>query len=509
MNKRIFILLIFFIHIHWLALSQEWRTIRTNGVFLYKSNDTFGDYFAYRIDSVIPNGNDTILKSFPVIKKNNYDCYSPFKSSWIGKMIIIRPDGENIFINYKNDSIRIKALANIGDSWVMCDQGNVVATVTGIKDTVILGLSDSVKTITLNSTILQINGKKITLSKHYGLIRLPDFYDIPDNLYATDYASEYVYINYNLVGMSNPEAGIQNLTLRDAYTYTIGDEFHRYILNKDDWLLSNPYHESESWSIYNILDTLHSNSPDTIKYLMKRCAKHRYYYQNSDNDSSSQTFTAFNDTIIVSQVLNSADEDDFNRLPNEPYYFDHESGFSANHLTIHESGIIGKMTPYVDITLWNTSDTCWRYPTVDACTGSNKYYKGIYGADFLCHYNYYLSQSTLVYYKKGTQTWGTPYDCATILSTGFNEQFALNKFSIIPNPASDYFAIKIERNYTGSMNFELFNIYGTKLKEEQISNTTTTVSCGELSDGIYLYRIYNKSQVLSSGKIMVVKGVRN
>jgi hypothetical protein len=505
MNKRIVILLVFVVQLNGLALSQEWRTIRTNGVFIYKNNNAFGDYFAYRIDSVIPNGNDTILKSFPVIKKNYYDCYSPFNSSWIGKMIIIRPDGENIFINHKNDSIRINTLANIGDSWDMCDQGNVVATVTGIKDTVILGLNDSVKTITLNSTILQINGKKITLSKHYGLIRLPDFYDIPDNLYATDYASEYVYINYNLVGMSNPESGIQNLTLRDVYTYNIGDEFHRYFLNKDDWLLSNPYHENESWAIYNVLDTLHSSTTDTIKYLMKRCAKQRYYYQNSDNDSSSQTFTSFNDTIIVSLVLNNAEESDFNCLPNEPYYFDHESGFSTNHFTIHESGIIGKMTPYIDITLEDINDTCWRYPTVDACTGPNLYYKGIYGADFLCLYYNYLSQSTLVYYKKGTQAWGAPYDCATILSTGFNEQFALNKFSITPNPATDYFNISIDRYFSESMNFELFNIYGTKIKEEKISNASTAVSCSELSGGIYLFRIYNKSQILSSGKIMVLK----
>lgn len=506
MNKRIFMLLVLIVHLNGLVLSQEWRAIRTNGVYMYSTIHDFSeDYFAYRIDSVIPNGNDTILKSFPVIKKNYHDCYSPFYSSWIGKMVIIRPNGETIFINHKNDSIRIKTLANTGASWNMCDQGNVVATVTEIKDTLVLGLVDSIKTITLTSTIPQINGKKMTLSQHYGLIRLPDFYDLPDNLYVSEYTSVYMYVNYTLVGMSNPEAGIQDLTMREAYTYNIGDEFHRYSLYKEDGLVSNPYHENESWSIFQVLDTLPATINDTIKYLMKRCAKHRYYYSNSDNDSSSQTFTMFNDTVTVSLIINNTDETEFNHLSYEPFYLDHESGYSANHLTVHESGIVGKMTPYIDITLSSVNDTCWRYPIVDACTGPDIFYKGIYGADFYCFFYNYVSQNTLVYFKKGTQTWGTPYDCGTILSSEFNEQFALNKFSITPNPASDYFTINIDRYLKGTMNFELFNIYGTKIKKEEISNPTTTVSCGELSDGIYLYRIYDKSQVLSSGKLMVVK----
>lgn len=163
------------------------------------------------------------------------------------------------------------------------------------------------------------------------------------------------------------------------------------------------------------------------------------------------------------------------------------------------------MTPYIDVTLSSVNDTCWRYPIVDACTGPNIYYKGICGADFHCFFYNYVTQNTLVYFKKGTQTWGTPYDCGTILSSEFNEQFALNKFSITPNPATGYFTINIDHYLRGSMNFELFNIYGTKIKEEEISSSTTTVSCSELSGGIYLYRIYDKSQVLSSGKLMVVK----
>lgn len=298
MGKRIFMLLVLVVHLNGLVLSQEWRAISTNGVFMYSTiHDYSEDYFAYRVDSVIPNGNDTILKSFPVIKKNYYDCYSPFFSSWIGRMVIIRPNGENIFINYKSDSIRIKTLANTGESWNMCVQGNVVATVTETKDTLILGLADSVKTITLTSTITQINGKKMTLSQHYGLVRLPDFHDLPDNPYISEYTYGYIYLDYTLVGMSNPEAGIQDLTMRDVYTYNIGDEFHWYSLNKVDWLITNPYHEYESWSIYYVLDTLHATTSDTIKYLMKRCEKQRYYYHDSDNDSSSQTFTLFSRSL--------------------------------------------------------------------------------------------------------------------------------------------------------------------------------------------------------------------
>ncbi len=474
------------------AFSQKWRTLKPSGYFIYTENLS-NNYQAYRIDSIIKSGNDTIYKSFPVIKHTDNNCYSPYDGSWVGKKVLLCQNGDNIFFNYQNDSIRIKTLANTGDSWSMCDNGNITATLLTIKDTTFLGINDSIKVISLASTIPTLSGKKIILSKHYGLLYLPDFYDFPDNIYT--YGN---IMFYNLVGMSNPQLGMQNLTLKEVYKYNIGDEYHRHTLNKTDWAYP-PYQEEESWSIYSVIDTLPSASADTLKYLFKRCQKIRYYY-SVFNDTSYQTITTHNDTIEIKQALNNSEGFCFNKLPNEPCY--NSNQISSYQQTVHPSGITGKIAPNEDNTLYNISP-CWNYLIVDACVTHNINYKGIFGVDYNCSfYNAYMN-SSLVYYKKGNQSWGSPYDCGTILSVEFDKQFALNVLTITPNPATTHFTILIDRYVPIKMSFELYNILGTKVSQQNLTDSKTEINCCSLARGIYLYRIQATSGIVASGKLIL------
>jgi|GEM_PF-1840604 len=474
-----------------LCQAQDWRTLRTNGVYMF-SDDVFNEYHAYRVDSAWASGSDSIFMSFPVIQQLDYDCYSPTEGSWTGRMTVVKPDGDDVFINYRYDSIIIRTTAGVGDSWLMCDSGNVTATVIAIKDTNLLGLNDSVKVISLSSSLSYINGTKLLLSKHYGLIKMPELFNFPDDPWG------YQHLTYSLKGMSNPQVGVQNLSRRETYTYDIGDEFHRYHYDESGgWSMA--YRENESWAIYRVLEKVTTASPDTLMYRFERCMKQHNYY--SDTDTLSDLFTLFHDTLLITHVLNNTDALNFDQLPGEPAYNNYNQLYEHT-MNLHTSGKRGKSYPDTDETYWLVNPLCWSPPIVDACVGRTYYYDGIYGPDYYCAYWVYIINTQLVYYKKGSETWGTPYDCGTILSDDFNEEVTARMVTVSPNPATDHIEIAL-KNLNAALSFELYNLTGNVVKSFLITEPTTTISCSDLNAGLYLYRISGTSGFIASGKLAV------
>lgn len=141
-----------------------------------------------RIDSIEP-GRDSIVFPFSNIQFIDYNCASPYGASWIGEMVVVRAIGEHLFQNKYGDTITIYTRHPLNMPWRIYQDDEVVinAQITQHDTSSFLGLVDSVKTIGFqvydkfeNQISHSLNNKTILISKHYGVVRVLNFYQFPD-----------------------------------------------------------------------------------------------------------------------------------------------------------------------------------------------------------------------------------------------------------------------------------------------------------------------------------------
>jgi hypothetical protein len=96
--------------------AQNYQTVNSGRTQFYGSPGIITN--SIRIDSAFYNG-DSVLYSFKnILNDKTGGTYNIDKSSWIGKKIIKKKDGTNIFFNCNDDSVRIETTARKGDQWL-------------------------------------------------------------------------------------------------------------------------------------------------------------------------------------------------------------------------------------------------------------------------------------------------------------------------------------------------------------------------------------------------------
>jgi hypothetical protein len=110
----------------------------------------------------------------------------------------------------------------------------------------------------------------------------------------------------------------------------------------------------------------------------------------------------------------------------------------------------------------------------------------------------------LVYFKKGTETWGNAVgtECSPILATpspSANEQTV----KIIPNPMKNKATIVIDGIKQGDDNtFILYTLVGQEIMSMQLTNTSTVLERNNLPAGMYIWVLKGKNQKVT-GKLMM------
>ena len=224
-----------------LIKAQHCQTIFSNRIVTFIGSYDYAEFV--RIDSVQQVDNDSVFYPNSNIREMDEQCYLPYGPSWIGSPIIIQQDGFNCFINKVGDTIRIKTNATINESWIAYEKTDylkIIGRITGHNRQSFLGLTDSVKTIGFtvynenNQHINHLlNNKTLLLSKNYGLIKTLNFSLFPD-MESEDFTWYLTLEEMNLIGLSNPLLGVQNLTWFDVYDFQPGDEIHVYYENGCD-----------------------------------------------------------------------------------------------------------------------------------------------------------------------------------------------------------------------------------------------------------------------------------
>lgn len=475
--------------------AQNWQNICSPGVTLY--GDPTNNLSSFRLDlkEVVPgNSTDSVFKSYPALRKFSASqvCYDTAFGSVLGEKVYKKANGTFIFFNHLGDSVFLITDAVLFQSWRMISLPNsdyLLATVSEIKDDSVCGLPDQVKVITIqaknaaNQNIYHIfNNKQIVLSKHYGLTHVFDLV-----LFPTDTVPRI------LIGKSTPQIGLQDFSIQDTYNYNVGDEFHTHY----DWSCSLGLEDTKTINI--ILSKNVSPTGDTIIYSTKRCILAFYapppYYSTSHD--------TINDTIILHKNLFylSFDKQPSEFSPKPSYFCDLYQKFSNSF-----NARLNKRF-YLDLVQHNSSSNCWvyniNYPFYEYSDGlgQTRYFNQyLYHTEIPPQWVTVTQDWQMVYFRKGTETWGTPLapTCEALVGVIENPDSIIPKINISPNPIKSQAEINVTGiNLGKSIEIILFDCFGREVYRKVSDSNPYIFDREGLPNGFYIIKVIGNSNKLT------------
>ena len=477
MKKLLFPLLFFWVNI---LVAQNYQNICSPGTTYY--NDNSGNLKAFRRDSVVLMGNnDTMFISYNAIRDTGGTCRDTSNGSILGRKILKKHNGWFCFFNRYQDSISLNTQATLNQTWKFCDlpSGSYIqAQVTSIITDSVLDTTDLVKVITFqaknsgNNNIQHVlNGRTIKLSQHYGLSRMPEVYYIPGDTNL-----------YTLAGKTFPNMGLQDMTWQQVYNFDVGDIFHYY----GHWwtTLGASYIR---YTLETILGKTVYGNIDSISYEIEKCVRWDANYPPYHTNSFDTVTTVYN--------LIQMDSDQPLRLPGEFVSIQEPPNYYAMINPENARLIKGIIT---GTNIYNTETNCYTFTfeslyTDDGYTfrlGNTSYYW-----QYL-DYGLFTYSESLVYYKKGSETWGTPVaaDCFVLTGTENKVVSPEPSIEVFPNPAETEARILLHNfNPDNNLLYSLYNYSGMKVYEGKASSNPFILKRDGRTSGLYILIISDMS----------------
>lgn len=477
-SKAFFVLFIlYFLFITGLS-AQDYQTVLPDIITYF--NDPSGRINCIRIDSV-KNEDNIVLYPFPNILSSGEECVNPNGDSWPGQKVIIR-EGESFFFNKFSDTIKVETGGEIDDSWLAFyieDSLTISARVSAHDTITFLGITDSVKTIEfsvydkdMNEVETALNSMSVLISKNHGFVRTLNFSLFPflesNSIYETYYLSEYV-----LVGLSEPEVGIQNITWFEVFDFQPGDELH--VVN------------SSSETGFECSNRI-SNTDIISRYLSRQDYKDSIVYVLDRKIHS--VVTELSDVVLVNNFTHDTireviyENPEFDYLPGEPVITDNE--LYSNIMFLHEPK--SKFWKPFITTYWPGND-CWSPIIADGCLFDPEYIEGLGGPYLFCDGGvvcWNRVEKKLVFYKKGNETWGEPL----IITNNIQIQdIAFAK--VYPNPTNGLINLEFNSIQNLFIEFSVYNTFGEIFYKEKYlyDDKNTQLDLTFLPSGFYLVEL--------------------
>jgi hypothetical protein len=224
---------------------QNWLPVVPNEIQHYRLQDSSHITHSLRIDSLKQSGNNTIYYLNRIIQWKNIGEVIALKDQgqFLGQQMTLMPDGllilnhESFFLD---TTIILQLDAGLGQSWLALPESNTMASVTHLDETQVLGIMDSVKTITFD------NGIVWKLSKHHGLVE------------AADYQHQNTKVT--LSGLETAGLGERLYQMADFFDYHVGDVFE---------YSQNSIYQTGGTDLWYKIKILEKpvNTPDTLRYV--------------------------------------------------------------------------------------------------------------------------------------------------------------------------------------------------------------------------------------------------
>jgi hypothetical protein len=259
--------------------------------------------------------------------------------------------------------------------------------------------------------------------------------------------------------MTQPEAGKTFLTNARIYDYEPGDEFHY-----TSFEYNIPYSRWESKSIRTVTGKRFSQQKDTVFYTFHTLK--RWIEEDFTKSTKRDTIMDYYENMVY--LL-----EPFTYLPYEPK----SKGYPYYYMSINADVYNRQyMTPSIEMyELRGENDSCWKYVYVDGA-GGTQLMEGI--GKFYLHYGTgleYEGENKLVYYRKGSQVWGTPLSITSV------EESVPRDFNVYPNPSTNTILVSSPSNEK----IRIYSPEGVNLMES-IPNVQINIS--HLAPGIYFLR---------------------
>ncbi len=404
-------------------------------------------------------------------------------TSWIGARIIIHPNGDNLFFTEAFDSVIIKTLANLNDTWALFrfSNGNFYeATVTSFALDSVLGIPDSVKEVSLqlrdslyNPLASILNGNRFAFSKTFGLIRTLSLRHFPN-----------VAQDYFLSGINNPILGIQNLTASGIFDFNVGDVFQYY----NEFSTLNTY---QKWNIqHTILGKSFSPNNDSVIYIVDDST-----WQEISWMGMSYYLVHTVDTEI--HALHSIYENTFDVLPRQlgqnysyPFCFSEQKSLSNYNNRIPKTILSGFSPP--SFPPYNCYSFSFSQVIDIYCVSVLETYVEGLGKVLWENVNPYAQRICIWhmnYFRKGAEMWGTPVNLSQLVNAGENTKQQIN---ISPNPFAEI--LKITNLPKPATQIFLYDETGRILLNKKIDDQVeVTLNTAGFSSGIYFVSVENES----------------
>lgn len=474
-----------------IALSQGFNPISKNRTAMFKC-DNNSHIMPIRVDSISVDGNDTtyhFYRTWDYQKATGYygsdedECVTPDGSSWIGTQAIHKEDGRFLFMNYEKDTLTLRPFADIDSTWVFYTFNNgdkLWATVESADNAEILGVNSLLKHISFMRKNSQgeiepnyPTNLHVVISDSLGFVSLFPF----RNLFGTDGYSDALwgnydipFDNYSLIGLTNPSVGRTLISNVSIYDFDIGDEFHYSSYSSSGWG-SDDFFSENTKQISIVTNKTYSTNNDSIYYAWDNVKRHVEYEHNYLNPEI--TYSEFTSTTKV-------------YIADTSFFFPEiaiiEEEYGAHYAQRTHSNNRMRIIPIEQPAIWPDEFPCWRivWAVKHSDSGSHGYGEGIGYLGQYFESDYSQSSSALVYYKKGTETWGTPL---VITSAPVS---LTNSFSVYPNPVFEGGNVSIEPSNNKLYSVTLINSIGSVLyRWDNIQGNYQLPVPGNISDGLY------------------------
>lgn len=467
------------------GFSQNYQCIDTSGITYFTNANHY--LRGIRIDSTLQSNGHIFLFPYKTARgsyfSSRYDNLKP-KGSWLGDTIIVAQDGTYNFTNHRNDTIVIKSLAKVNDSWVFYDDTSNIyfeATVSKIDTMSINGTLDSIKTITLTAkdplgTLSghRFSNKNITLSKKHGFITVFDLYIFPQ-LGTPQSFDGYDYFSYRAGDIMFNQIALKNPQLKEIYDFNIGDVFHykNYYIHPNAFVVSN--------SSNTVLNKVNLN-PFKIRYTIQEVYQYYEYpsYQYPQGRKVTKLDT-FNKDVDTTLLL------DLQLLPEE-WGMTREINYNP------VDTVLCITNPKFDIlpNFVSYNDTLAESNTFEPCSGSTYYtYKIGLGQIYYARCDAPSAgapnptQTMFYWHKKGVSC-GKPYDLS-IEKTANPKRITL----LYPNPATTEIIIHKDDNID-VLSLRISDITGRIVHKQKCVDEFSTINVSKFPTGMYQVTTYNK-----------------
>jgi len=477
-----------------ISFSQNWQSIKSIDTNYFKSNTIGQSYIlASQIDSTNIINLDSVFYPFKTLRKltppiniNNVECSAIAGDSWLGHKIIVKPNGDNLFFNKIGDTILIKTLLNLNDSYTLYTypNGNTIeATVTSIQQEIFFGITDSIKTYQLSSTdpSFYLDNQSFKIGKNVGFTQFIPFYNFPLQYLINETETPVSSSEYSIVGKENPRTGITKPTFHDIYNLEIGD-----VVQYDK--LEGPIHDYYEKEILSKLVF----SLDSAQYIIK--TSHFYHSDGTSAQNPEFTSPVTTDTIIEKYKISNEYISD--KVP-EKIYFNHLTNINNDWV---DTAIYIKHSQ--DCGFEMTAHHSGYYLTLTQ--NDSLYYDNWHGPNKKSHYisaafSYYNScfdpqlggcNNSTNLISKNTSL----YNCGTPFYLEIKSY--KNQLNFYPNPANTQITINSELN-----NLKIFNNLGQLVLNK--NHPSQIVDLSNLPKGLYFIKGIDTQNKTQTSKLII------